>query len=374
MMAAITGSRLRCRMACFMLKKKDSLKQKPAGPRPSHCTGMRILIAFVLSAALLGQQSSQQQQQQKQDDTDDTIKVNVDVVNILASVRDKKGTLMPHLEKPDFTVLEDGKPQQIKYFTRETDLPLTIGLLVDTSGSQQNLIGIEKNAASQFFSQVLRKKDEAFLMMFGEESELLQDYTNSVRLLNDGLSRLRLSAPAAGAAIGINPGAVGGSLGQPRGTVLYDAIYLAASEKLNSETGRKVIVVITDGVDEGSKLPIGDAVAAAQKSDAVVYSIEYVDRGFYGLSFGGGGTGALHQMSDPTGGHVYHVDRSHPLEDVFRELQEEMRTQYAIGYTPTNDRKDGSYRKIEVKLNGKEYKDYKIAARKGYYAIAHESQ
>lgn len=330
---------------------------------------MRILIAFALTAALLAQQTPPQQQQQKpQEDLGDAIKVDVDVVNILASVRDKKGTLMPHLEKQDFTILEDGKPQPIKYFSRETDLPLTIGLLVDTSGSQQNLIGVERNAASQFFSQVLRKKDEAFLMMFGEESELLQDYTNSVRLLNDGLSRLHLSVPVGG----LGPGPVP-TIGQPRGTVLYDAIYLAATEKLRTEVGRKVIVVITDGVDEGSKLPISEAVAAAQKSDAVVYSIEYVDHGFYGAfgGFGNSGDGALHQMSDPTGGHVYRVDRSHTLDDVFRELQEEMRTQYAIGYTPLNSAKDGSYRKLDVKASNK---DFKVAARKGYYAIAHEAQ
>ncbi len=346
-------------MACFMLK------QKGAGARPSHCTGMRIITALALTTALLAQQNPPAK---PQEDLGDSIKVDVDVVNILASVRDKKGTLMPHLEKQDFTILEDGKPQTIKYFSRETDLPLTIGLLVDTSGSQQNLIGIERNAASQFFSQVLRKKDEAFLMMFGEESELLQDYTNSVRLLTDGLSRLHLSVPVGG----LGPGPVP-TVGQPRGTVLYDAIYLAASEKLRQEVGRKVIVVITDGVDEGSKLPIDQAIEAAQKSDAVIYSIEYVDRGFYGpfSGFGGGGDGALHRMSDPTGGHVYRVDRSHPLEDVFRELQEEMRTQYAIGYTPANSTKDGSYRKLDVKTSNK---DFKVAARKGYYAITRDAQ
>jgi VWFA-related protein len=345
------------------------VKQGAAAARQSHCTGMRILIVFALTAALLGQQKPPQQQQKPQEeDLGDAIKVDVDVVNILASVRDKKGTLMPHLEKQDFTILEDGKPQPIKYFSRETDLPLTIGLLVDTSGSQQNLIGIERNAASQFFTQVLRKKDEAFLMMFGEESELLQDYTNSVRLLNDGLSRLHLSVPVGG----LGPGPVP-TVGQPRGTVLYDAVYLAATEKLRSEVGRKVIVVITDGVDEGSKLPIHEAVAAAQKADAVVYSIEYVDHAFYGPfgGFGNSGDGALHQMSDPTGGHVYRVDRSHSLDDVFRELQEEMRTQYAIGYTPTNPGKDGSYRKIDVKASNK---DFKVAARKGYYAIPHEAR
>jgi len=342
-------------MAFFMVK------QLRAGARHPYCTGMRKLILFALTVALCAQQ---QQPQKPVDDAPATIKVDVNVVNILASVRDKKGALMPHLDKQDFNILEDGKPQTIKYFTRETDLPLTIGMLVDTSGSQVNLIGIERNAASQFFSQVLGKKDEAFLLMFGEESELLQDYTNSIRLLNEGLNQLRLSAPVGG----LGPGPVP-TVGQQRGTVLYDAVYLASAEKLKQEVGRKVIVVITDGVDEGSKLPIEEAIEAAQKSDAVIYSILYEDRGFYSgfgrLGFGGGGEAALHKMSDATGGHVFRVDNRHPLDEVFKELQDEMRTQYAIGYTPTNELRDGSYRKLDVKMVNK---DLKAQARKGYYA------
>ncbi len=301
-----------------------------------------------------------------------SIKVDVDVVNILASVRDKRGGLVPNLEKQNFTVLEDGKPQEIKYFTKETDLPLTIGLLVDVSGSQRNLIEIERNAASQFFAQVLRKKDEAFLISFGEESELLQDYTNSSRLLDDGLGRLRVSSGVSG----IHPGPVP-TAGQPRGTVLYDSIYLAATEKLRTEVGRKVIVVITDGVDQGSRLTLNQAVEAAQKADAVIYSIDYYDPSAYGYGYGGitfgggGGEGALRKMSDETGGRVYKVDRKHTLDQVFKELQDEMRSQYAIGYTPSNDTKDGSYRKIEIKLSSK---DLKAQARKGYYAIKPESR
>ncbi|HXS98977.1 MAG TPA: VWA domain-containing protein [Candidatus Limnocylindrales bacterium] len=331
---------------------------------------MRILTLSVCAAAVTGAAVllAQNQQQQKPVEDLPSISVNVDVVNILASVRDKKGALIPNLEKKDFTVLEDGKPQEIKYFTRETDLPLTIGLLVDVSRSQENLIGIEQNAASQFLNQVLGKKDEAFLISFGEESELLQDYTNSPRLLEQGLRQLRVSSGVGG----IGPGPVP-TIGQPRGTVLYDAVYLAATEKLRPEVGRKVIVVITDGVDEGSKLTRKQAIEGAQKADAVVYSIDYSDARFYGPfgGFGGGGESALHDMSDETGGHVYKVDRKHTLDQIFKELQEEMRSQYAIGYTPTNDMKDGSYRKIDIKLANK---DYKAQARKGYYAIKPEKQ
>ena len=195
------------------------------------------------------------QQTRPADDGTTIIKVDVDIVNILASVRDKKGALIPNLEKNDFTVLEDGKTQEIKYFTKETDLPLTIGLLIDVSASQRNLIEIERNAASQFFSKVLRKKDEAFLISFGEEAELLQDYTGSPQLLNRGLSDLRVSSGVGG----IGPGPVP-TAGQPRGTVLYDAVYLAANDKLKTEVGRKVVVVITDGEDQGSRLSMNQAI------------------------------------------------------------------------------------------------------------------
>jgi VWFA-related protein len=327
---------------------------------------MRLPFLFALGAGLLAQTPPQT----PPPDELPSITVNVDVVSILASVRDKRGALISNLQKDDFTVLEEGKPQTIKYFTRETDLPLTIGLLVDVSGSQRNLIDIERNAASQFFSQVLRQKDEAFLIMFGEEAELLQDYTSSARLLREGLNELRVSSGVGG----LQPGPVP-TAGGPRGTVLYDAIYLAANDKLKTEVGRKVIVVITDGVDEGSRLTRNDAIEAAQKADAVIYSIDYYDPsayGRFGIGFGGsGGESELRKMSDETGGHVYKVDRSHPLDMVFRELQEEMRSQYSIGYTPTNDVKDGSYRHLDVKLANK---DLKAQARKGYYAIKPESR
>jgi VWFA-related protein len=328
------------------------LKQLPERVRHLYCNGMRLPFFLALGAALLAQDVP-------------SIKVDVDVVSILASVRDKRGALIANLEKNDFTVLEDGKRQEIKYFTRETDLPLTIGLLVDVSGSQRNLIDIERNAASQFFAQVLRKKDEAFIISFGEESELLQDYTNSSRLLNEGLKRLEVRSGVGG----IHPGPVP-TAGQPRGTVLYDSVYLAANEKLRTEVGRKVIVVITDGVDQGSRLTLNQAVEAAQKADAVIYSIDYYDPtayGGYGIVFGGGGgEGTLRKISDETGGHVFRVDRRHTLDQVFKELQDEMRSQYAIGYTPSNDSKDGSYRKLDIKLSNK---DLKAQARKGYYAV-----
>jgi len=293
-----------------------------------------------------------------------TLKVEVNLVNILFNVRDKKGGLIGNLNKDDFKVFEDGKEQEVKYFNRETDLPLTIGLLIDVSASQMNLIEIEKNAAYQFFGSVLRKQDLAFLISFGEESELLQDYTNSPKLLRAGLEGLHVSSGVGG----FGPGPVP-TISQPRGTVLYDAVYVASADELKGQVGRKVLVLITDGEDEGSKYKISQAIEAAQKADAIIYGFYYVDRRFYmsrGMVFGGGSDSALRQMSEDTGGHVFHIDNRLTLQDAFTQLQDEMRSQYAIGYTPTNPAKDGSFRKLEVKTGNK---DWKVQARKGYYAI-----
>jgi VWFA-related protein len=295
---------------------------------------------------------------------DATLKVEVSLVNILFNVRDKKSGLVGNLNKDDFKVFEDGKEQQVKFFNRETDLPLTIGLLIDVSASQANLIEIEKNAAYQFFGSVLRKQDLAFLISFGEDSELLQDYTNSPKLLRAGLEDLHVSSGVGG----FGPGPVP-TISQPRGTVLYDAVYVASADQLKGQVGRKVLVLITDGEDEGSKYKITQAIEAAQKADAIIYGFYYVDRPFYmsrGMVFQGGSDAALRAMSEDTGGHVFHVDQKMPLQRAFDELQEEMRSQYAIGYTPTNPTKDGTFRKVEIKTSNK---DWKVQARKGYYAV-----
>ena len=316
-------------------------------------------MALVLGLGLFAQNKAQDKAQ------DDTIKVDVDLVNVLCTVHGKNNALIGGLEKGDFHLFEDGKEQEIKYFTRETDLPLTIGLLVDVSGSEERMIEPERRAASAFFRSVLRPKDLAFLISFGKDSELLQDSTSSPKLLEDGLKQLRLNVPVGG----LHPGPVPTAQNQA-GTVLWDAVYLAANERLRNEAGRKVIVVITDGVDEGSRKTREQAIHEAQLADAVVYSIYSVDPGFYGggLTFGGGGgEGELRKMSDETGGRVFKMDRKNTLDDIFKQIQEEMRSQYAIAYTPTNPKKDGTYRKLDFKMSNK---DYKVQARKGYYAVA----
>jgi VWFA-related protein len=317
-------------------------------------------ILLALSAAVAGAQDQS------------VIKVDVDIVNVLFSVHNKSNGLVGNLEKKNFQIFEDGKEQEVKYFTRETDLPLTIGLLVDTSKSQERLMDTERRAASQFFTKVLRQKDLAFLMQFGAEAELLQDNTSSPRLLQDGLNQLRLSVPVGG----LHPGPVPTQQSQA-GTILFDAVFLAADEKLRHEVGRKAMVLITDGVDTGSRISKEKAIEAAQKADTIIYSIDYEDAAAYGRPFGtitigggGGGERDLSKMSSETGGRVFRVDRKNSLDDIFRDIQEEMRSQYAIGYSSTNPKKDGGYRKIEIRVD---QKDYKVQARKGYYAIEKEN-
>jgi len=345
--------------------------------------------AIVLSSAgllLLAAAPAQDQPSPPQDLP--TFRVDVDVVNIIATVRDKDGRLIPDLKKEDFNVLEDGKEQPIRYFRRETDLPLTIGMLVDTSGSQWDLIGTERIAARTFFYQVVGKEDKAFLVSFDSDSALLQDFTSSPRQLTKALEKL-VAQPT----FGIYSGAAGVKLGQPasnlppntdpgsnpagcyqlstvsnaRGTVLHEAVYLAAGEKLRRQPGRKMLIILTDGVDQGSRLKIDVAVQAALRADAAVYSIQYYDPNIYcDSSVDGLGNATLHKLSDVTGGHVYKVERKNSLEMIFSQIQDEMRNQYAIGFTPLNNLRDGSYRRLEVKVANA---NLSVPARQGYYAV-----
>jgi VWFA-related protein len=304
-------------------------------------------------------------------DQDGIIRVNVELVNILFTVKTKKGgQLIPNLEKQNFKVYEDGKQQTIQRFSRETDLPLTLGLLIDISASQERLIDIERQAASQFFSSVIRKKDEAFLISFGKSTDLLQDYTSSPRQLSAALRDLQGDGQppmvGRGPIPNVNTGPVP-TIGNAKGTLMFDAVYLAANEKLKSEVGRKAMILITDGGDQGSTYNVRNAIEAAQRADAIIYSIYYVDRGFYYAAgmYSSGGEGDLRKMSEETGGHVFTVSEKHPLSEIFNQIQEELRNQYSLGYESTNSKRDNTFRRIEIKTDNK---DYRVQARNGYYA------
>lgn len=298
------------------------------------------------------------------DDDAPIIRVDVELVNIFFSARERKGNYVRGLEAADFEVFEDGKRQEIKFFARETDLPLTIGLLVDVSRSQERLIETEKRASERFFERVLRPKDMAFLISFGPDTDLLQDYTNSPGLLRRGLDQLRVTGGVGGVYTPSTVPVPGGG----RGTVLYEAVWLAAKEKLRREVGRKAIILITDGVDVGSRIKIGEAIEEAQRSDAIIYAVLFEDPRYTSAMFGGAsGEGAMKRMAEETGGRMFRVDRRQTLEEIYDQIAEEMRTQYALGYTSTNPAKDGSFRRVEIRPKDR---NIRIQARKGYYAGA----
>jgi VWFA-related protein len=333
-----------------------------------------VLAASLLLPGLIGGQQlprlagqPDQGNQQEEDQSLETLKVNVNVVQLFFNVKDKKGALIPSLTKDDFQVLEDGKPQTIKYFKAESDLPLTLGILIDSSGSQQRVLDMEKEVGANFLQEILRDKDLAFVISFDVDANLLQDFTNSTRLLRSALNSARINAPPS--SCGGLPGQGGGPLpcsSTPKGTILYDTVYLASHDQLAKEVGRKAMILLTDGEDQGSQYKINDAIEAAQKSDSICYVLLIADRGFYG--FGGySGDREMKKLAGETGGRVIEVgNKMDKLKQAFDEVAHELRSQYNVGYTPTNSVLDGSFRKVEIHTKEK---DYKIQARTGYYAV-----
>lgn len=300
-----------------------------------------------------------------------TFKQSVNLVDLFFTVKDKNGNLVPHLTQQNCKVEENKVPQTLKSFVAETDQPLTLGILLDTSGSQYRLLPMEQGAAGQFIHQVLRSKDEAFLVSFDVNVDILQDYTNSPRLLTHALNIAQINT-AGGNGSGI-PGLGGGTVptvGDPKGTLLYDAIYLAANEKMNQETGRKAMIILTDGEDEGSREKIGDAIAAANRNNVIVYVILLADRAMY-WSQGEGyyGYSPAKRISDETGGRLIDVgNNGNKLEAAFQQIQDELRTQYVASYTSANTKADGAFRKVTVDCHGDQSQELKVQVRKGYYA------
>ena len=224
---------------------------------------------------------------------------------------------------------------------------------------------MEQEVGGAFLSQVLREKDMAFVIDFNIGINLLQDFTGNVRRLKNALNSVKIDN---GGQVGSMPGMGGGpvpTMGTPKGTLLYDAVYLASHDQMGQQVDRKAMILLTDGVDQGSQYKINDAIEAAQKADTIVYVLLCADRGFYG--FGGyGGAGEMKKMTAETGGRVIEVgNKPEKLKAAFDQISQELRSQYYIGYVPTNPAKDGGYRKVDIRSK----EQYKIQARSGYYAI-----
>jgi VWFA-related protein len=276
------------------------------------------------------------------------IRVDVNVVNVLCTVSDKRGALITDLKKDDFEIRENGRKQEIRYFARDTDLPLTIAMLMDVSGSVREAIEAEREAAGRFFDAVLRPTDHAMLMGFSSTLVLWQDFTSSTERLKGALAQLH-AIPFKG----LPP------LGQPMpGTLLYDAVYQTANKKLQNVTGRKAMLIVSDGLDNGSQMHMEEALEAVQQTNTIVYGICY-DQKFFGCDF-------LKALAEPTGGRMFDAGKKRmALGEIYRQIEDELRSQYAIGYVPANQERDGKFRKLEVKVNAP---GLRVSARRGYYA------
>jgi VWFA-related protein len=287
-----------------------------------------------------------------------TLNVKTSLVNVYFSARDKNG-FITNLHKADCGLEEDKTPQTIKNFTQEKNLPLTIGILLDTSGSQMNVLPLEQESGATFLKDVLTPKDEAFLISFDVNVDLLSDYTNNPREIKRAIDRASINT-------GAGSGSVTGN-GTARGTLLYDAVYLAAHDKLRPEAGRKILVMLTDGGDQGSQETLKTATEAAQKANAIIYVILIADRGFYsGFGMGYSGDRDMEKLASDTGGRVINVgNNGKKLEEAFDQIQDELRTQYLLSYTSTNEKEDATFRTIKLTCG----KEAKVQARRGYYAI-----
>jgi VWFA-related protein len=299
------------------------------------------------AAALLGARPLRAQEEP-------VFSTEVQVVNVLATVRKKNGSLVGDLNQDDFLLSEDGRPQTIRYFARETDLPLTLGLLVDTSGSQRRVLDSERGACLRFLDRVVRPdKDHVFLMQFDTVVQVRYPLTTSVGKLEDALAYVDSE-----------------SMRQLRmrnggNTLLYDAVTQAAEEIMRKQTRRKALIVLSDGVDFGSGGTMQDAVEAAQRADTLIYSILYSDPGAYGILGGHDGKHVLEQMSKETGGSLFEVSKRQTVDQVFEILEQELRTQYNLGYVSDKPVAFPEFRTIHLTAR---QKDLIVQARQKYWA------
>ena len=306
---------------------------------------LAVIVALSLSS-LDGYRSQTKVLDTKQEKTEtapDNLIVHVDLVNVLFTVTDRKGKLVTDLEKQNLKVSEDNRPQTITNFTRETDLPLTIAILIDTSTSIRDRFKFEQQAAIDFLYRTLRpKKDKALLITFDSAIELVQDYTDNAELLAKAIRQVR-------------PGG---------GTKMFDGIYLACQEKLKAEAGRKVMILISDGDDNLSLQTLAGTLEMAQKSDVSIYTISTNSSGFFGITAPKADK-ILKRLAEDTGGRAFFPFKAEDLSESFQDISAELRSQYSVAYRSSNPARDGSFRSVRIETDRK---NLRVKARKGYYA------
>lgn len=301
---------------------------------------IQILAAAVLAAPLAAQVVVGEH-------ASGAFRVDVDLVNVLCSVRDSTGGWVSGLGRGEFEVREDGHKREVTHFATEADAPLTVALMVDVSGSVRGILEVERDAARRFLDDVLRPGDQALVGGFATTIAVWQDLTVSKKDLRAGLAGLADRAVSHE------------DVRERGGTLLYDAVELVASRKLAPLPGRKTLVLITDGVDQGSTATSKQAEDAAQHADTVVFAIHYVPQS---ASYPAG-SGPLERLAKATGGRMFDVGNKMPLERAFAEIAGEMRHQYSLGFTPGE--RDGKYHKLEVKVRRS---GMKVSAREGYWS------
>lgn len=303
-----------------------------------------------------------------------TIVTTSNLVNMVFSVEDKHGAFIPNLTRADFRVLDNGHPQAIQFFSADQQLPLTLGLLLDTSPSQAGILGQEQQISDQFFRTVMTSKDLAFLIGFDVNVSLLQDLTSSPAQLSAAVDQAHIGG---GAITGLgNPGPFPTQGGGA--THLWDAIYLACHDELAHQVGRKAVIVVTDGGEQGSTYTNQDALRACLDSNTVVFAIIASDRSFggYGAFGAGSGPGQLRHVAEQTGGRS--INAGNKLGQAFTQIQQELRSQYSLGFHPpaeTSDAGAGAYHTVKIQLTGAPAQaGDKVRARDGYYAPSAASQ
>jgi len=314
---------------------------------PSLMNIPRLALALTLVASLAGAAVPQEPAQGP------ALKKTVNLVNLFATIRDKNKRIVGDMKQEDFKVFEDGGEQKIAFFSKEVTMPITLGLLIDTSGSEQNRLGAEQEAASRFLERVMKKGDEAMVISFDLDVDLLADFTDDRAQIERAINKARIGAVSGGV---VTPGTIPSNTG---GTHFYDAVYLACNDKLVTEAGRKALVIITDAQDEGSRLRLEEAIEAAQRTDTVVHVLLVHDPGYSWRP------DVAKKLSDETGGRTIEVSSEKRLTEAFDQISEELRSQYTLGYYPTNAAKDGRFRRVKVETANK---DYRVLTRKGYYA------
>jgi VWFA-related protein len=314
---------------------------------PSLTKLLKVPVALALAASFTVPAIPQEPSQGP------TLRSTVNLVNLFATVRDKNKRIVGDMKQEDFKVFEDNQEQKIAFFSKEVTLPITLGLLIDTSGSEQNRLGAEQEAASRFLDRVMRKGDEAMVISFDLDVDLLSDFTDDRAQIERAINKARIGAISGGV---VTPGTIPSNTG---GTHFYDAVFLACNDKLVTEAGRKALVIITDAQDEGSKLRLEEAIESAQRTDTVVHVLLVHDPGYSWRP------DVAKKLSDETGGRTIEVSSEKRLNEAFDQISEELRSQYTLGYYPTNAAKDGKFRKVKVETTNK---DFKILTRKGYYA------